>query len=58
MAKSQSDYNKEWESKNREKSNYIKARSSCRSFIKNKATKEDVVELRELLDTREKELNK
>ena len=26
--------------------------------IKNKATKEDVVELRELLDTREKELNK
>lgn len=58
MAKSQSDYNKAWESKNKEKSNYIKARSSCRSFIKNKATKEDVVELEELLAIRKKEINK
>ncbi|WP_077445965.1 hypothetical protein [Listeria monocytogenes] len=37
--------NKEWQSKNKEHSNYLKSRSAARSFIKNKATLEDLEEL-------------
>jgi hypothetical protein len=50
----QTEYNKNWEEKNREHSSYLKSRSSARSFIKNKATLEDLEEFKELILSREK----
>ncbi|UIJ49810.1 hypothetical protein [Listeria monocytogenes] len=41
--------NKEWQSKNKEHANYLKSRSAARSFIKNKATLEDLEELKKLI---------
>ncbi|HBB5555198.1 hypothetical protein ACE3H7_11555 [Listeria monocytogenes] len=41
--------NKEWQSKNKEHANYLKSRSAARSFIKNKATLEDLKELEKLI---------
>ncbi|WP_198493356.1 hypothetical protein [Listeria monocytogenes] len=41
--------NKEWQSKNKEHANYLKSRSAARSFIKNKATLEDLEELEKLI---------
>jgi len=49
----QMEANKRWEAKNKEYSNYLKQRSAARSFIKNKATKEDIEEFKRLLDERE-----
>ncbi|WP_373845490.1 hypothetical protein [Clostridium sp.] len=46
--------NQKWESKNKEYANYLKSRSSARSFIRNKATLEDLEELKELIKNREK----
>lgn len=43
---------KNWESKNREKSNYLKYKSSTKTFIRNKATKEDIQEIIELANKR------
>ena len=50
-------YNKKWEEKNKEYSNYLKSRGSARSFIKNKAQKEDLEEFKGLIQIREEELN-
>ncbi|MBY6838798.1 hypothetical protein [Clostridium botulinum] len=47
---------KNWDKKNREKSNYIKAKSACKSFIKNKATKEDLQELIQLINDKIQEI--
>lgn len=55
--KPQTEANKKWQEKNKEYSNYLKGRSSTRSFIKNKAKLEDLKELRQLIDDREKELS-
>ncbi|MCD7609619.1 hypothetical protein KYE14_08165 [Listeria monocytogenes] len=41
--------NKEWQSKNKEHANYLKSRSAAHSFIKNKATLEDLEELEKLI---------
>ncbi|BDR66953.1 hypothetical protein K144312032_11810 [Clostridium tetani] len=49
--------NQKWENKNREYASYLKSRSSARSFIRNKATLEDIEELRALLNEREENLN-
>lgn len=49
----QMEANKRWEAKNKEYSNYLKQRSAAQSFIKNKATKEDIEEFKRLLDERE-----
>ena len=49
----QTEANQRWEAKNKEYANYLKQRSAARSFIKNKATKEDIEEFRRLLDERE-----
>ncbi|EMK0886979.1 hypothetical protein V8K89_002136 [Listeria monocytogenes] len=46
--------NKEWQSKNKEHSNYLKSRSAARSFIKNKATLEDLDELEKFIIERKK----
>ena len=35
-------YNQTWESKNKEYSSYLKSRSSAKSWIRNKATFEDL----------------
>ncbi|EAC4116117.1 hypothetical protein K6G95_002520 [Listeria monocytogenes] len=41
--------NKNWQEKNKEHANYLKSRSAARSFIKNKATLEDLKELEKLI---------
>lgn len=48
--------NEKWSKENREHSNYLKNRSACKSFIKNRATLEDIAELYELLEIRKNEL--
>ncbi|MEL7736342.1 hypothetical protein [Streptococcus anginosus] len=45
----QTEYNKKWIEKNKEHRNYLSSRSSARSFIRNKATKDDLDELNELI---------
>ena len=44
--------------KNRERTNYLNARTTARGFIRNKATKEDLQELKELIKEREERLGK
>lgn len=53
----QNEANKRWQQKNKEHANYLKDRSKARSFIKNKATGEDLEELKELIIIRSKELS-
>ncbi|NFQ85106.1 hypothetical protein FDG04_07235 [Clostridium sporogenes] len=48
---------KKWIEKNREHATYLRNRSSARSFIRNKATTEDLEELQKLIEER-KELLK
>ena len=52
----QTEYNKRWIEKNKVHRNYLASRSSARSFIRNKATKEDLEELKQLISEREKNL--
>ena len=47
---------KKWDENNREHSSYLKSRSSARSFIKNKATEEDLNEMEKLIIQRRDEL--
>lgn len=60
MNKRQSKYNpnsdKKWNEKNREHRNYLSSRSSARGFIRNKATIEDVEELKQLIKLRQVKL--
>ena len=42
--------------KNKDRENYIGARSAARSFILKKATKEDLEELKKLIEERSEEL--
>ena len=53
----QQEYNKRYAEKNREKVNYMKARTAARSFIRTKATQEDLEELKKLIGEREKQLH-
>lgn len=48
--------NKKWREKNREHSNYLKNRSASRTFIRRRATQEDLEELTELIKNRKEEL--
>lgn len=41
--------NKKWNEKNREYRNYLTKRSTSRGFIRNHATKEDLLEFQELI---------
>ncbi|WP_346877101.1 MULTISPECIES: hypothetical protein [unclassified Clostridium] len=52
----QTEANKKWQQKNKEYSNYLKSRSTSRSFIKNKATLEDLEELEKLIEERREQL--
>lgn len=48
----QTEANKRWQEKNREKAKYLRNRSTARSFIKNQATAEDIKELQQLIQIR------
>lgn len=52
----QAEANKRWEAKNKDYSNYLKSRNASRSFIRKKATLEDLEELRQLIGNREREI--
>lgn len=52
----QMEANKRWREKNKERSRYLSLRSSAKSFIRNKATLEDLEELRELMEIRKDSL--
>jgi len=51
--KTQTEANKRWQAKNKERAKYLSNRSRARSFIRNEATLEDIEELRSLLNERE-----
>lgn len=55
-SEAQTKANKNWSEKNREYSSYLRSRSSARSFIRNKATLEDLEELEKLIKERRKQL--
>lgn len=57
MGNTRTEINKRWQSKNKDYANYLKARSTTRSFIKNKATKEDLEEIKGLISARENMLD-
>jgi len=44
--------NKRWNEKNKERTRYLAARSTARSFVKNRATVEDLHELSALIQTK------
>ncbi|WGN89165.1 hypothetical protein [Ligilactobacillus faecis] len=50
MALSQTERNKRWQEKNKEKSAYMRKRSVARTFITKYGKHEDLLELKELLD--------
>lgn len=49
--------NQKWESNNKEYASYLKSRSSARSFIKKKATKEDLAEFEKIIEERKNNFN-
>lgn len=53
----QTEANKRWQEKNREKARYLRNRSAARNFVKKDATEEDLQELEELIKARREELN-
>lgn len=54
---SQTEANKRWQERNKERAKYISARSRARSFIKNHALEEDLDEFMELILERKQILN-
>ena len=52
----QAEANKRYREKNKEHRNYLSARSGARSFIRNKATIDDLAELESLIQKRKNEL--
>lgn len=49
---SQQKADKKWAEKNREHRTYLSKRSTARSFINNNATREDLLELKQLIENR------
>lgn len=61
MTDKQQEANKRWRESSpeaKEKSNYLKSRSAARSFIRSKATLEDVMELGIMLEDRKRSIEK
>ena len=54
----QTEANKKWQEKNKERAKYLSDRSRARSFLKNRVTEEDLEEFEEILKVRREELNK
>lgn len=52
----QTEANKRWQEKNRERTRYLRNRSASRSFLKNQATLEDIEEMEQLIEERKKAL--
>ncbi|GIN71111.1 hypothetical protein J14TS2_15860 [Bacillus sp. J14TS2] len=52
----QTEANKKWQEKNKEKAKYLSDRSRARSFIRNRAELEDIEEFFQLLKDREEVL--
>lgn len=52
------DADKKWKDANRERRNYLSGRGAARSFIRNKATIEDLDELISLIEERRKNIAK
>lgn len=50
IKKSQLKANKKWADENKAHANYLKNRSAAKSFIRNKATQEDLIELKKLIE--------
>lgn len=48
----QTEANKRWQEKNRERNRYLTRRSTARNFIKKDATEEDLQELEQLIADR------
>lgn len=55
-SESQTRANKKWAENNKEYSSYLRSRSSARSFIRNKATLDDLKELEQLILERKNNL--
>lgn len=53
----QTEANKRWQEKNRERARYLRNRSAARSFLRNQATLEDIAELEKLMVERKKSLS-
>ncbi|MGM0183443.1 hypothetical protein IGK74_002408 [Enterococcus sp. AZ150] len=53
---SQTEANKRWQESNRERTRYLRNRSTSRSFIKKQATEADLNELQDLINERKKDL--
>ena len=53
----QTEAQKRYDAKNREKRTYLAQRSTSRGFIRNKATAEDLEELEQLIAQRKKDLS-
>lgn len=52
----QTEANKRWQEKNREHTRYLRNRSTARTFIRKNSTQEDLEELKQMIQAREKEL--
>lgn len=52
----QTEANKKWQEKNRDRARFLRNRSTARSFIKKQAQSDDLNELEELIKARKKEL--
>lgn len=52
----QTEANKRWQEKNRERNRYLTRRSTARNFIKKDATVEDLQELEQLIKERREEI--
>lgn len=48
----QTEANKKWQDKNRERARYLRNRSTARSFIRKQAELEDLEELQQLIEER------
>lgn len=57
MAVKQTEANKKWQEKNKERAKYLSNRSRARSFIRDKVTIEDLEEFKTLIEEREKFLH-
>ena len=48
----QTEANKKWQEANRERTRYLRNRSTARNFVKKQATMEDIEELKEIIKER------
>lgn len=53
----QTEANKRWAEKNKERAKFLRNRSTSRSFIRNQAELEDLAELEQLIEQRKKDLS-